>query len=188
MDASAALLPRVGVPAGFVPPPLPLASKLPEGADALAHATRGWFRRRGHHARRLRQDSLAVAAACASLAELTNEAFCERVLALREAVRRDPIDAGGERIAALAAIGEAAHRALGMRPYPVQFMGALALHHGWLAEMATGEGKTLTAALAAVLAAWSGSPCHLVTSNDYLAARDAEEMTPLYERCGVSVA
>jgi len=188
MDASAALLPRVGVPAGFVPPPLPLASKLPEGADALAHATHGWFRRRGHHARRLRRDSLAVAAACASLATLTNEAFCERVLALREAVRRDPIDAGGERIAALAAVGEAAHRALGMRPYPVQFMGALALHHGWLAEMATGEGKTLTAALAAVLAAWSGAPCHLVTSNDYLAARDAEEMTPLYERCGVSVA
>jgi preprotein translocase subunit SecA len=66
-------------------------------------------------------------------------------------------------------------------------MGALALHQGWLAEMATGEGKTLTVAMAAVLAGWSGRPCHLVTANDYLAARDAHEMGPLYHCCGVSV-
>jgi preprotein translocase subunit SecA len=188
MDAATALLPRMGVPAGFVPPALPLAPKLPEGADALAHATRGWFRRRGHHARRLRGESRMVAAACAPLAQLDDAGFAARIVELREAVRRDPIHAAGERVNALAAIGEAAYRALGMRPYPVQFMGALALHEGWLAEMATGEGKTLTAALAGVLAAWSGEPVHLVTSNDYLAARDAEEMTPLYERCGVSVA
>ena len=188
MDAATALLPRTGVPAGFVPPPLPLAPKLPEGADALAHATSGWLRRRGHHARRLRRESAGVAAACAPLASLDDTALAARIITLREAVRRDPIEASGKRVDALAAIGEAAYRTLGMRPYPVQFMGALALHEGWLAEMATGEGKTLTAALAAVLAAWSGEPVHLVTSNDYLAARDAEEMTPLYERCGVSVA
>jgi preprotein translocase subunit SecA len=188
MDAATALMPRMGVPAGFVPPALPLAPKLPEGADALAHAARGWLRRRGHHAWRLRRESLTVAAACSPLAQLDDAAFAARIVALREAVRRDPIEAAGERVNALAAIGEAAYRALGMRPYPVQFMGALALHEGWLAEMATGEGKTLTAALAAVLAAWSGAPVHLVTSNDYLAARDADEMTPLYERCGVSVA
>jgi preprotein translocase subunit SecA len=188
MDAATALAPRLGVPAGFVPPPLPLAKKLPEGADALAHAARGLTRRLPQHARRLHRDALQVAAACAAVSGLDEAALTERMRMLREAVRRDPLEAGGQRIAALAAIGEAAYRALGMRPYPVQFMGALALHHGWLAEMATGEGKTLTAALAAVLAAWSGEPCHLVTSNDYLAARDAEEMSPLFERCGVWVA
>ena len=188
MDASATLAPQIGVPVGFVPPPLPLAPKLPEGADALAHATRGWIRRRGLKTAQLRRRSLEVAQACAPLDQLDDAAFDERIVALREAMRRDPIEAGGQLVDALAAVGEAARRALGMRPYPVQFMGALALHHGWLAEMATGEGKTLTASLAGVLAAWSGKPCHLVTSNDYLAARDAEEMAPLYQRCGVSVA
>ena len=67
MDAATALMPRMGVPAGFVPPALPLAPKLPEGADALAHAARGWLRRRGHHAWRLRRESLTVAAACSPL-------------------------------------------------------------------------------------------------------------------------
>jgi preprotein translocase subunit SecA len=148
----------------------------------------GWLRRRGHHARRLRRDAGVVARACATLDALDEAAFSARVIELRQAVRRDPIQAGGRLTEALAVVGEASRRALGMRPYPVQFMGALALQRGWLAEMATGEGKTLTASLAAVLAAWSGQPCHLVTSNDYLAARDASEMQALYERCGVSVA
>jgi len=188
MDAAAALLPRTGVPAGFVPPPLPLAPKLPEGADAFAHATHGWVKRRGHHAVKLRRASARVAKACAQFSVLDDAAFADQLIMLREAVRRDPIEAGGRLIEALASIGEASYRSLGMRPYPVQFMGALALHRGWLAEMATGEGKTLTASLGAVLAAWSGEPCHLVTSNDYLAARDAQEMSPLYQRCGVSVA
>ena len=82
---------------------------------------------------------------------------------------------------------EAADRKLGLRPYPVQVMGAMALYHGYLTEMATGEGKSLTACLPAVLAAWTGRPCHLVTVNDYLANRDAVEMRPFYAFCGVSV-
>ena len=70
---------------------------------------------------------------------------------------------------------------------PVQIMGALALHSGYLAEMATGEGKSLTACLPAVLAAWTGRPFHFVTVNDYLANRDAVEMRSFYTSCGVSV-
>ncbi|MBF0454272.1 MAG: hypothetical protein HQL72_05560 [Magnetococcales bacterium] len=87
----------------------------------------------------------------------------------------------------LSLIAEAARRSLGMEPYPVQIMGALALYDGYLAEMATGEGKSLTACLPAVLAGWSGQPCHLLTANDYLAQRDAEEMKPFYLYCGLSV-
>jgi preprotein translocase subunit SecA len=74
-----------------------------------------------------------------------------------------------------------------MRPYVVQLAGALALYKGYVAEMATGEGKTLTAALAATLRGWIGRPCHIVTVNDYLAARDAKWMEPLYRLCNVTV-
>ncbi len=64
-------------------------------------------------------------------------------------------------------------------------MGALALHRGYLVEMATGEGKTLTAGLAAVLAGWTKRPCHVMTVNDYLVQRDAEWLEPLlsFLRC-----
>jgi preprotein translocase subunit SecA len=66
-------------------------------------------------------------------------------------------------------------------------MGAMALYNGYLTEMATGEGKSLTACLPAVLAAWTGRPFHFVTVNDYLAERDAVEMRPFYTFCGVTV-
>src|SRR6185437_10102835 len=87
----------------------------------------------------------------------------------------------------LAAIREAADRKLGLRPFPVQLAGALALHRGYLAEMATGEGKTLTAGLAAVLAGWTKRPCHIITVNDYLVRRDEEWIKPIYQFCGVTV-
>jgi preprotein translocase subunit SecA len=88
----------------------------------------------------------------------------------------------------LALLREAARRECGLQPYPVQLAGALALHRGHLAEMATGEGKTLVAALAAALAGWSGRPCHVVTVNDYLAARDANWFRPLLTFAGLNVA
>lgn len=88
---------------------------------------------------------------------------------------------------ALAAIREAAGRKLGITPYVVQLAGTLVLHDGYVAEMATGEGKTLTAALCAVLWGWVGRPCHIITVNDYLAERDATWMRPLYEFCGTTV-
>jgi preprotein translocase subunit SecA len=88
---------------------------------------------------------------------------------------------------ALALMTEISHRTLGLRPYAVQILGAVALSRGYLAEMATGEGKSLTACLSAILAAWTGRPCHIITANDYLAGRDADELKPLYSFCGVSV-
>lgn len=74
-----------------------------------------------------------------------------------------------------------------LRPHPEQIMGALALLDGNIAEMATGEGKTLTAAMAALVAAWCGRPCHVVTANEYLAKRDAELFAKLFAFCGLSV-
>lgn len=89
---------------------------------------------------------------------------------------------------ALAGVLLAVERTLGFKPYVEQVMGALALLEGQMAEMATGEGKTLTAAMAAIAAAWRGLPCHVVTANDYLARRDAELGQPLFAFCHLSAA
>lgn len=88
---------------------------------------------------------------------------------------------------ALGAIMEAAYRTLGLRPFVVQTSGALGLYRGYIVEMATGEGKTLTAALTAILRGWSGYPCHIITANDYLAARDAEKLSQFYSYCNLTV-
>ena len=89
---------------------------------------------------------------------------------------------------AFALVREASSRVLGLRHYDVQLIGAMALHGGHVAEMATGEGKTLVAVAAAYLNALSGEPVHVVTANEYLASRDAEWMGPLYRFLGTSVA
>ena len=88
---------------------------------------------------------------------------------------------------AFAAVREAGHRALGMRHFDVQLIGGMVLHEGMIAEMRTGEGKTLVATLPAYLNALTGDSVHLITVNDYLATRDAAWMAPLYEFLGMSV-
>lgn len=88
---------------------------------------------------------------------------------------------------AFAVVREIAKRKLGQRHYDVQLMGGIALHQGKIAEMRTGEGKTLTAALPLYLNALTGKGVHLVTVNDYLAGRDAEWMAPVYTSLGLTV-
>jgi preprotein translocase subunit SecA len=88
---------------------------------------------------------------------------------------------------AFAVCREAARRTLGMRHFDVQLIGGMVLHDGKIAEMATGEGKTLVATLPAYLNALTGKGVHIVTVNDYLAKRDAQWMGPLYHALGLSV-
>ena len=88
---------------------------------------------------------------------------------------------------AFAVAREAANRALGMRPFDVQLIGGMVLHEGNIAEMRTGEGKTLVATLPAYLNALSGEGVHVVTVNEYLAQRDADWMRPVYEFLGLKV-
>ena len=88
---------------------------------------------------------------------------------------------------AFAVVREAARRTLNMRHFDMQLLGGLALHEGKIAEMATGEGKTLVATLAAYLNALTGRGVHIVTVNDYLARRDARWMGPIYHALGLSV-
>ena len=88
---------------------------------------------------------------------------------------------------AFAAIREAADRVLGMRPYPVQILGGIVLHQGRIAEMKTGEGKTLVAILPCYLNALTGRGVHVVTVNEYLAKRDSEWMGKVYRYMGLTV-
>jgi len=101
-------------------------------------------------------------------------------------LRRDGFEA--EHVArAFALVREAAARTIGLRHYDVQLVGGWLLLHRLVAEMETGEGKTLTATLPAAAAALAGIPVHVVTVNDYLAARDAEWMEPVYRMLGLRV-
>src|SRR6478752_5050073 len=90
-------------------------------------------------------------------------------------------------IEAFAATREAAFRVIGQRHYDVQLMGGAALHFGWVAEMKTGEGKTLVSTLPVYLNALAGKGVHIITVNDYLATRDAETMGQIHKRLGLSI-
>jgi preprotein translocase subunit SecA len=88
---------------------------------------------------------------------------------------------------AFAVCREAARRVLGMRHFDVQMLGGMVLHNGKIAEMRTGEGKTLTSTLPVYLNALSGKGVHMITVNDYLASRDAQWMGKIYRFLGMSV-
>ena len=161
--------------------------QLPEGLDAQAQRVQGWLRRHSGTERVLWASARAAAQACAALDTASDDDVAQKLMQARAHLCLDPVEAKGQLAEALGVVGQMARRAMGMSPYPVQYMGALALHQGLLAEMATGEGKTLTVGLAGVLAGLSGRPCHVLTVNDYLAQRDADSMRALYQACGVSV-
>jgi preprotein translocase subunit SecA len=122
----------------------------------------------------------------ASLTPLSDEQLAGKTAEFRERIAK------GETVDALlpeafAVCREAARRVLGMRHFDVQLVGGMVLHSGRIAEMRTGEGKTLTATLPVYLNALAGKGVHVVTVNDYLASRDAEWMGRLYRFLGMSV-
>lgn len=120
------------------------------------------------------------------LEKLSDEELRKSSLSLRYQARSGkPLD--GLLSEAYAMVREAGRRVLNMRHYEVQLLGGIAMHHGSVAVMQTGEGKTLTATLPLYLAALAGRGAHLATANDYLAARDAELMGPIYQALGMTV-
>jgi preprotein translocase subunit SecA len=135
---------------------------------------------------RLRRTVEQVNALESSIAPLSSEALRAKTEEFKARV------AAGESLdtllpEAFAVCREMSKRVLGMRHFDVQIMGGQALHEGNVAEMRTGEGKTLVATLAVYLNALAGKGVHLVTVNDYLAKRDAEWMGPLYEALGLTI-
>ncbi len=124
-----------------------------------------------------------VRAAQAALAPQSDDAALQ---AVRTALLRGGL-CPAALVQALALAAQAAHRHLGVQPFDTQLIAARAVLEGRLAEMATGEGKTLAVALAAAAGALAGMPVHVVTANDYLVARDAQSLQPLYAALGLVV-
>ena len=160
--------------------------KSPTGLDRWAHEMMGRYRRRQFIGRRWLAQSERVFEQSLLHQALSDYDLKGRLCDMRVLFRRQGKAHEYRLPEALALIAEAAARLLGLRPYAVQILGAIIIHHGYLAEMATGEGKSLTACLAAIITGWTGKPCHVITTNDYLASRDAEEFAPLYKFCTVS--
>ncbi len=164
-----------------------IPDKLHQGLDRVVYTTVGRYKRRKSIGRMLKQEAEKITERASELRHVADRKLRQRLRDMQIQFYRQAQGYDLLLPEALAAVVEVAHRTLGLRPYPVQVMGALALYSGYLAEMATGEGKSLTACFPAVLAAWSRRPCHFVTVNDYLADRDAVEMRPFFKFCGVSV-
>ena len=119
---------------------------------------------------------------------LTDAQLRERADELRARARGEEPEPLDELLSeTFALVREAGRRTMAMRHFDVQMIGGMVLHDGTIAEMRTGEGKTLTATLPVVLNSLTGKGVHLVTVNDYLARRDAEWMSPIYDLLGVSV-
>jgi preprotein translocase subunit SecA len=137
--------------------------------------------------RRMRPRVAAIGALEVEIGRWPDEKFRARADELRHELQNgaDTDDVLPETFAMVREIGR---RRLGMRHFDVQFMGGMVLHEGKIAEMATGEGKTLVATLPAVLNGLTGRGVHIVTVNDYLARRDAQWMGPIYHQLGLSVA
>ena len=135
--------------------------------------------------KRYEKDLAAVNALADEVGALSDESLKERGAAIRQRLR-DGESKDGLRAEVYALVREVAERAVGLRPYDVQIIGGLTLDDRRIAEMQTGEGKTLVATLPATLNAFVGK-VHVVTVNDYLARRDREWMGPIYEFLGLSV-
>jgi len=132
---------------------------------------------------RLREEAGRVEDASREVGALTDHALRARLVECRDDFRRGGRFRLHARVPGLAALREAAFRTLGLMAFPGQLMGAMAMDEGNLAEMATGEGKTLAAGIAAILRGWMGRPCHVITVNDYLVERDARWLGPLFGFC-----
>lgn len=161
--------------------------RLSKGVDAMLERTRGRLAGSRWKLARILERARAIDSASQAHRGIDDAELRLRLARMREVFRRGGKRASEHLDEALALVQEATHRALGFRPYPVQLAGALALEGGYIAEMSTGEGKTVTIAMAAVLRGWSGLPCHVLTANDYLASRDATIMEPLFAWCDVTV-
>ncbi len=158
--------------------------KAPRGLDAFSFAWAGRWRRWRNPYASLRQRALLIEEEIKRLSSQTDAEIVEQTG--QAAARLFSSKPSDEALAlGLAGSALAAQRTMGLSPYPEQLQAALALFDGYLAEMATGEGKTLAIALAAGLMGMTRLPCHVVTANDYLAERDATEYSPFYRFFGL---
>jgi preprotein translocase subunit SecA len=164
----------------------PHRRRLPEGADKFGTWLLGVVQRRLLSRRKLRVVADEVVELADSMRNLSDRNFDRRIETAREAIVRGKHTTEAL-VNAFAVVREATRREIGLALYPVQVMGGWAMTKNCCVEMATGEGKTITACLTAAVMGWNRRGVHVVTVNDYLARRDAEITGPIYKRLGMSV-
>jgi len=165
----------------------PAHEELPKGLDAAWDAAAGIADRLVPRRRRFLDRAARVVALENEFTDRSDAKLRETAAGLRDLFRRGR-ETPDDMNRAFALVREVAGRQVGDKPFPVQIAGAFAIDAGCAVEMATGEGKTLTATMPATVAGWRGRGCHIITVNDYLAERDAEWMGKIYRCCGLSVA
>ncbi len=161
--------------------------KLRSGLDRLAHGLIGRLRRGPWTKAKLAAVARQIVAEREIIRTLSDTELNEKLQHFRLTRRRTPEKYQDIEVEALAALAVCAERELGLKAYEVQLMATVALVRGFLVEVETGEGKTLAIGLAAAFQAWSGSPCHVITANDYLAERDAKNLGGFYKRLSLTV-
>ncbi len=166
---------------------LHVPSELYKGLDRIANHVAGRYQGRSGQVSDLQKEADQIVAGSLKLRYESDTKLKEHVGRLQALFRRQGRGHEAYLTEAMTILAEISYRTIGLRPYPVQIMGAMSLYRGFLIELATGEGKSLTACFPAILAGWTKRPCHIITANEYLAGRDADEMKPFYAFCNVSV-
>ena len=160
--------------------------EIPRGLDMLASRAGTAVRHRRTGRNYLWEQAQKTADLSPQMRQMSDGVLDQYISDVRELFIRKRQDEDAVR-RALAAVREIARRQTGEEPFPVQLMAALAMYHGRVVEMVTGEGKTLTGSIAAPLIAWQHRRLHIFTVNDYLAARDAASRERIYKRCYLDV-
>ncbi|MAC85044.1 MAG: prepilin peptidase [Arcobacter sp.] len=160
--------------------------KLYSGIDSLSNYFIGKIKNLQVNHKSLKKEAEKIYKLSIDYSSISDEELDEKVRFYHSKFKINKVN-DNEFINALGIVVELAYRQLGKRAYVVQIMGTISLIRGFAIEMSTGEGKTITASIAAVILAWRGKPVHILTSNDYLASRDAEILKDLYNKANLSV-
>lgn len=161
-------------------------AEIPRGLDRAWHRAAGAAGGTSLRMKRFIRRAEGIVSMEKYFSHLSDEKLREMILPLRDRFCLGR-DTAKDCDRAFAIVREVAERTIGLRPFRVQVACGLAMESGCIAEMATGEGKTLAATMPAVLAGWRNRGCHVVTANEYLATRDAGWMAPIYRFCGLTV-
>lgn len=164
-----------------------MKSERTKGFDSFVYQLYGKIRTGKRHLKKLEAEANQVIRFKEMILDMNDHDLSLEFESVLTFIRRHRLTTEDRLIRSVALICVLAQKSLGLCPHKEQIMGVLAIHHGYLAELATGEGKTLTVGMASVLLGWSGRSCHILTANDYLAQRDAEEMAPLFKRAKLTV-
>jgi preprotein translocase subunit SecA len=165
---------------------IPKEKKSHKGLDRVAHLAMGKIYKQTILLKKLYQKAKMIHTNAKEYVHLSEDELDKKILNHQKKIRLNRYS-DEDIYEAISCICEVCYRTLGMRPYYEQIMGVLGQYYNFAIQMLPGEGKTVTACMSGVVFGWSGKPCHIVTSNDYLAQRDAKIVQKLYNRCNLSV-